>query len=103
MKQVGCRAVYLDGSFVCSKEQPGDYDACWDHTGVDPDRVDPFLLDQSPNGRQLIKQRYGGDLRPDRLSPPDSIMTYVAFFQCDGRNGGRTKGIVLINPQEFVT
>jgi hypothetical protein len=100
MKQAGCRAVYIDGSFVCSKAEPGDYDACWDHTGMDPKRVDPCLLDQSPNGRLVIKQRYGGDLRPDRANPPGSIMTYVRFFQRDGRLDGRPKGIVIIKLQE---
>jgi hypothetical protein len=27
----GCRKVYIDGSFVTMKHEPGDYDACWDH------------------------------------------------------------------------
>ena len=29
----GCRAVYVDGSFVTTKPEPGDFDACWDHRG----------------------------------------------------------------------
>ena len=30
LKNVGCRMVYIDGSFVTDKEYPNDYDACWD-------------------------------------------------------------------------
>ena len=29
LKAAGCRLVYLDGSFVTGKPEPGDYDACW--------------------------------------------------------------------------
>ena len=47
----GCKNVWLDGSFVTSKEVPGDFDACWDPTGVDLSTVEPVLLDMS-NGRK---------------------------------------------------
>ena len=30
LKSAGCRTVYLNGSFVTSKEAPNDFDACWD-------------------------------------------------------------------------
>lgn len=40
----GCTLAYIDGSFVTVKEQPGDFDACWDMAGVDPTRLDPVLL-----------------------------------------------------------
>ena len=33
LKAAGCRRVYVDGSFVTSKEGPGDFDGCWDHEG----------------------------------------------------------------------
>lgn len=32
---VGCRRVWLNGSFVTAKDEPGDFDACWDTDGVD--------------------------------------------------------------------
>jgi len=41
----GCRRLWLNGSFVTAKDEPGDFDACWDTTGVDLDRLDPVLLD----------------------------------------------------------
>src|SRR5438270_8800699 len=35
LKRSGCQTVYVDGSFVSSKNVPGDFDACWDTKGVD--------------------------------------------------------------------
>jgi hypothetical protein len=40
----GCKAAYLDGSFITTKETPGDFDACWDDDGVDWDTLDETLL-----------------------------------------------------------
>src|SRR5260370_42461380 len=47
LKAAGCEHVYVDGSFVTAKEFPGDFDACWELAGVDPDLLDPVLLDFS--------------------------------------------------------
>jgi hypothetical protein len=35
LKIAGCRTIYIDGSFVTSKPDPGDFDACWDTEDVD--------------------------------------------------------------------
>ena len=45
LKDAGCLRVYVDGSFVTAKEEPGDYDDCWEVNGVDPDKLDPVLLE----------------------------------------------------------
>lgn len=45
LKAAGCEAVYVDGSFVTAKPQPGDFDACWDVTNVNPSVLDPVFLD----------------------------------------------------------
>jgi hypothetical protein len=34
LKHAGCRRVFVNGSFVTSKENPGDIDVCWDEDGV---------------------------------------------------------------------
>lgn len=60
----GCRAVYINGSFVTRKTRPGDYDLCWSIEGVVPERLDPVLLDFSPSGRRTMKAKYRGDLFP---------------------------------------
>jgi hypothetical protein len=44
LKAAGCGRAYIDGSFVTAKEEPGDFDACWDADGVDFDRVDERRL-----------------------------------------------------------
>ena len=99
IQQAGCRTAYIDGSFVCQKESPADYDACWDTTGVDAAAIDGCLLEQTAQGRLVIKQRFGGDIRPDLVSPPGSILTYLRFFQRD--SDGNRKGIVRIDLREF--
>ena len=30
LRLAGCRTVYIDGSFVTSKDIPNDFDACWE-------------------------------------------------------------------------
>lgn len=30
LKAAGCRTIYINGSFVTSKPNPNDFDACWD-------------------------------------------------------------------------
>lgn len=44
LRNAGCHLVYVDGSFVSSKLDPGDFDACWEEEGVDLDKLDPVLL-----------------------------------------------------------
>lgn len=50
LRLAGCPTIYLDGSYVTGKPRPGDFDACWDPSGVDPAKLDPVFL-QFSNGR----------------------------------------------------
>jgi len=34
LRRAGCRRVYIDGSFITAKEEPGDFDACWESRGA---------------------------------------------------------------------
>ena len=52
-----------NGSFVTTKEQPGDLDGCWEVDGVDPDKLDPVLL-EFVNRRTAQKAKYHGELYP---------------------------------------
>src|SRR6266508_4338534 len=54
LRDAGCRRAYLDGSFVTAKEEPGDFDACWEAAGVDAGLLDPVLL-QFANARAAQK------------------------------------------------
>jgi hypothetical protein len=92
----GCEVLYLDGSFVTDKEEPGDYDGCWEEGGVDPSRLDPILL-TFDHKRVAQKLKYGGELFPANLSaegsPPSRV--FLDFFQAD--RDGRAKGIIAID------
>lgn len=91
----GCRTAYINGSFVTEKEEPQDFDACWDAAGVDPDRLDPALLDFA-NRRAAQKQRFGGELFPADFAAEPAGMRFLDYFQRD-RETGDAKGIVAID------
>lgn len=88
----GCRRLWLNGSFVTTKEEPGDFDACWDLHGVDLEALDPVFLDLSAH-RAAQHARFGGELFPNVVES-SSGLTFVDFFQNE-RDAGR-KGIVAI-------
>ena len=92
----GCRRVWLNGSFVTAKDEPGDFDACWDTNGVDLDALDPVLLDLS-NHRAAQKARFGGELFPNVIET-HSGLSLSEFFQNE-RDTSR-KGIVVIHLPE---
>jgi hypothetical protein len=94
LKTVGCRTLYVDGSFVTDKVRPNDYDACWDVQGVKIEKLDKALLEFSDAGKKAMEVKYGGDIRPDAFSPTELDTSYLEFFQVD-RNGER-KGIVRL-------
>lgn len=95
LRDAGCRVAYIDGSFVTSKEEPGDFDVCWDAVGVDASLLDPVLLDLAPP-RTAQKERFGGELFPTNAQADSgSGALFLDFFQSD-RDGER-KGIVQID------
>lgn len=89
----GCRQIWLNGSFVTTKDEPGDFDACWDTHDVDLDSLDPVLLDLS-NHRSAQKARFGGELFPNVIET-QSGLSFAEFFQNE-RDTSR-KGIVVIH------
>ena len=94
LSAAGCQFLYLDGSYVTGKPCPGDYDACWDPTGVNPTLLDPVFLDFT-NKRQNQKIKFKGEFFPfGFLASPGK--TFIEFFQTD-RHTGLLKGIVLID------
>ncbi len=99
LHEAGCTVVYVDGSFVTTKEKPEDFDACWDVKGVDPDRLAPIFFDLS-NSRARQKTRFGGEFFPAQLPEGVTGRTFLAFFQTDRRTG-RRKGIAAIRLQEL--
>lgn len=95
LKKAGCQRAYIDGSFVTAKPVPGDFDGCWDVTGVNPADLDPALLDFS-NGRAAQKAKFLGEMFPAQTPEGMSGKTFLDFFQTD-KVTGRAKGIVVID------
>ena len=95
LKLAGCRKVYLDGSFVSSKDKPNDFDACWDENGVDPTVLDPILL-TFDSGRATQKARYMGELFPASVSASTDGLSFYEFFQTNKLTGNK-KGIVALD------
>lgn len=92
LSHAGCRRLWLDGSFVTAKDEPADFDACWETDGVDLDALDPVLLELSL-GRAAQKARFGGELFPNVVEGRSGLV-FAEFFQNE-RDTGR-KGIVVI-------
>jgi hypothetical protein len=97
LQLAGCKSVYIDGSFVTTKEIPADFDGCWDLEGVDVSLLDPVLLDFH-SGRLAQKAKYGGELFPAQFTENGSGKTFLDFFAND-KETGDAKGIVALNLQ----
>lgn len=95
LRAAGCSLAYLDGSFVTNAAVPGDFDACWDGTGVDLTKLDRVLLTFDP-GRLAQKTKYLGELFPSRASADLAARTFLEFFQVDKQTGD-AKGIVALS------
>jgi hypothetical protein len=89
----GCRAVYLDGSFVTGKPHPGDFDGCWEFTGVDPKLLDPVLL-SFENKREAQKRKFHGEMFIAGF-PGVPGTTFLEFFQVE-KSSGNPKGIIRV-------
>ena len=95
LRAAGCQTAYVDGSFVTAKALPGDYDACWDPSGVDLSKLDPVLLTFDP-GRVTQKLKYGGELFPSTAAADAAGSVFLDFFQVN-KDTGVDKGIVAID------
>lgn len=95
LKDAGCRTVYVNGSFATAKDAPGDFDACWDEEGVDPELLDPGLL-TFDSGRATQKAKYLGELFPATGVADAGGLSFLEFFQTDTESG-EPKGIVAID------
>ena len=93
----GCGRVWINGSFVTAKDEPGDFDCVWSPAGVDRillEEIGPELLDLSDQ-RAAQKARFGGEFLPNVIEAT-SGQEFAAFFQSS--RDGVPKGIVVIDP-----
>jgi len=96
LKAAGCRTIYINGSFVTSKPDSRDFDACYDLENVDSE----YLRVNAPRflnyyDRDAQKAKYKGE-----IFPADAPVGYYGensfeFFQKD-REKNR-KGIIAID------
>jgi hypothetical protein len=87
-----CQEVFLNGSFITNKEEPGDYDLCYEPTGiVATDNLQMFL-----KTREARKEEYLGDIFV-RLPQPPYLADYVEMWQTDTRQDDIPKGIIRID------
>ncbi len=96
LKAVGCRTVYVDGSFVSRKDNPGDFDACWERAGVDLRNLLGTPLLTFDRGRVTQKALYGGELFPADGQADGVGRRFLDFFQVD-KDTGNPKGIVALD------
>lgn len=90
LRDAGCKFFLLDGSFVTSKEEPSDYDACCDYSGMDPLKIDPHLL----GTKRQMKAEFRGEIHPESYSA-DGVSAFREFFQTD--RDGMPKGVVILD------
>jgi hypothetical protein len=84
LKQAGCDRVYIGGSFVTDKEEPGDIDGCFEGILIDENLLDPIFLNSDLDAQ---KARFGIELVFGS--------NRAGFFQTD--RSGNPQGIVVIN------
>jgi hypothetical protein len=98
LNAAGCRRAFIDGSFVTSKDVPGDFDGCWDHDGVDFDVLDPVLLNFDGH-REAQKAKFEGELFIAAMPADELGIRFLDFFQLD--RDGRSKGIIQIDLKDI--
>jgi hypothetical protein len=79
-REAGCLRVFVGGSFVTAKGDPGDFDVAWDMTDVDADALDPIFFDFEDE-RAAQKRRFGGELFPAQLVEGATGRSFLEFFQ----------------------
>ncbi len=91
-RKVGASLLYLDGSFVTDKKEPGDWDAALLlPAGARIGSKEAIALADRPE----VRKRYGGDLFTMMDEDTEVLVHYVERVFVHDRNG-REKGLVLL-------
>ena len=80
LRAAGCPRVFVGGSFVTAKPDPGDFDVAWDMAGVDADVLDPIFFDFEDE-RVAQKGQFGGEFFPAQLIEGATGRSFLEFFQ----------------------
>src|ERR1700754_1618633 len=81
LRLAGCRAIYIGGSYVSSKQRPNDIDVVWESEGMDWDRVKkvaPVFLDKRI-GSEGQKARFGCEFYPSQCREKISMLPFLEF------------------------
>ena len=100
LKAAGCRTIYINGSFVTSKPNPNDFDACYDNETVDIN----YLRKNAPElinsfDRQSQKSKYKGEIFRSDEPVGDLGLNSFEFFQRDRMKN--IKGIIAIDLERW--
>lgn len=79
---IGCKIIYIDGSFVTKKILPNDMDICWENGGIDMSSAlknMPILWDTKfPRYEQ--QKKYHADIFPANCIEGSSSLCFLDFF-----------------------
>ena len=92
LQKTGCSVIYIDGSFVSEKLEPGDWDACFDCA---PIKTKDVFKQYPLSDRNEQKRLYGGELYLASTEADEYGNKYLEFFQ-QITGTGKKKGIVKI-------
>jgi len=92
LRTAGCAKIYVGGSFVTSKLDPSDFDACWDPVGVNPSLLDPVFYDDNLHLER--REKYRGDLLIGGCDPGPSGENF-RFLSRD-KQSGEERGMIGI-------
>ena len=97
LSAIGCKTIYIDGSFITKKLLPKDMDICWESRGLDLNIVRRFMPILWSLGfpRNEQQNRYHADIFPANCIEGASSRCFLDFFQFD-KNTGKAKGIIKL-------
>lgn len=99
LRDAGCAAAIANGSFVTSKDFPGDYDLAFDPIGVNGALVDPVLR-RYDDERKAMKAKYFGEVFPwGAIACNTTRLIYRDYFQLD--EFGFPKGVILLDVKKI--
>lgn len=101
LRQAGCSRVYVGGSYITSKEFPGDYDACWDPAGVSSTGLSILLYDPLRRDEQLKVYRGEWFIAKQGNGPESAMYEFLSKDKDTGIERGmvgiKLKSIELYN------
>ena len=91
LKTSGVRTIWINGSFITSKDEPNDIDGCWEYNeNVSLDVLDPVFL----GDRAGMKKKFSLDFFIANCIEADSGLPFPKFFQRNRE--GEAKGILVV-------